>query len=295
MPSAKLDTKGGGEGKVVVLQNQPDGITQWLSANAAGWIVAVVAVVSWIVKETRRKRAKHVVVKEILNSSLLRVSPRIRDKICIKFAEAGNWRDVNAVGQIEAEIFNDGSDTIRNPKFMLTVPSGAKILDAQVNDGKPSAFEGDPVCEVTENTVTVKIDHLNSIRDHKYRLILSLLVDGDTSIETVSGSGEGWSVRYISLPTKTQDSRNAWILTSLAALLGIAEVYSMLAVEHTATKPSHLILILSLMLAGTLVQFCLTATALPCLVRLTDRRRRQRDSHTTTGTHRPAFLFGIRK
>jgi hypothetical protein len=128
-----------------------------------------------------------VVIREVRNSSLLHVPRGIRDRISITFDESR----ISEVGQIEAEIFNGGSETIQNPRFTLTLPEGAKILDALLTPN-----EGAPASVIGENFVEVRVNYLNPVREHNHRLTLSLLVDGDTAPVKATGSGEGWSVRY---------------------------------------------------------------------------------------------------
>src|ERR1035437_5602218 len=88
-------------------------------------------------------------------------------------------------------------------------------------------------CDVHGNAVTVSLDYLNPFRDHKQLLQISILVDGDTDNIKIGGSGEGWSVRHIPLPTPGQLLyREIVKLATVVIPMGINILISRFAQKH---------------------------------------------------------------
>ena len=132
----------------------------------------------------------------------------MRDKIKVTFADL----PIQSLAQFDAELFNEGSETIQRAALTVTFPNATGVLDARISPDDSGA-----VCEIQDNRVNITLPYLNSIRDHKQRLTLTALANGDTSKVTVSGAGEGWSARYLPLPNFKQQ-RNATRATLIATL-----------------------------------------------------------------------------
>jgi hypothetical protein len=164
-----------------------ESISHWLQTNApAAWISATAALITLLFVLRSRKKPRKLVFREIRNSSVITISPAIRDRIQIRFDNRG----VQSLGQIEAEIRNTGSEPILNPSFTLVVPPESTILSASMAPGL------DVDSSIQVNKVTSKWPYLNSVRDHGHVLKFSILVDGPTKIASVTGGGEGWSVKF---------------------------------------------------------------------------------------------------
>ena len=103
-------------------------------------------------------------------------------------------RPIATLAQIEGEIFNDGTEIIRNPTFALTLPEVTAILDSALTPEDPAVTS-----TVNGNTVTITMPYLNPVRDHHQVLKFSILADGDTELWSVRGGGEGWSLHHIHL------------------------------------------------------------------------------------------------
>lgn len=173
-----------------MLQSQPDTFFHWFYTNApAAWMSALIAVVTCLLVIRSKKKPRRIVVREVSNTSLVRIRPEVRHKIKMSFED----RPIKTVGQIEAEIFNEGSDVIHSPAFVLTVPPDSVVLDVLLT---PSHLR--PTSDIDGNRITITLPYLNPICEHSEMVKLSLVVDGETTVG-VSGSGEGWSVRYLPL------------------------------------------------------------------------------------------------
>jgi hypothetical protein len=65
------------------------------------------------------------VIRDVGTSSLVRVWPGVRRKIKISFDD----KPITMLGQIDYELFNEGSDVIQNPDFTFTFPTESIVLD----------------------------------------------------------------------------------------------------------------------------------------------------------------------
>jgi hypothetical protein len=206
----------------------------WLYTNApAAWIAALVATVSLILVQVRRHRPKRLVVRELPSVSFLNVAAGMRHRITTTFDD----RQINALVAVAYDVYNEGSDPIRNAAFTLALPRGAFVLNAAI---RPR--DSEPICEWTgaDNLVKVSLPYVNPFREHKQLLRLLVLADGETHEATISGSGEGWSVRYVPLPGPGY-ARKLQISAGLAGVvIGAASAaYIDYVISHTQkTRPS---------------------------------------------------------
>jgi hypothetical protein len=181
----------------MIVQAQPESLLHWLYTNApAAWISALIAVS--VLGIQLRKKPKRLVIRELRNTSLINIQRPLREKIKMTFAD----RPIQGLAQVEGEIFNEGSDTIQRARITLTFPLATALLDARVTPDDAGAQ-----CDISDKTATITLPYLNSVRDHKQLLKISILADGDTGAIKASGGGEGWSTRYLALPTVTQQRK----------------------------------------------------------------------------------------
>jgi len=108
-------------------------------------------------------------------------------------------KPIGALGQINGDIFNEGSDVIQRPTFALTLSEKSVVLDVLMT---PQDLEAQS--KIDRNTLTITLPYLNPVREHGQIVKLSLLVDGETKNIKVVGGGEGWSVRHLPLPGREQ-------------------------------------------------------------------------------------------
>jgi hypothetical protein len=179
------------------MQSPPDSWAHWLYTNApAAWLSALIAILTCIVLLRSRKRPKRLVVREVASSSLVRVWPGVRRKIKISFDD----KPITTLGQVDYEMFNEGSEVIQNPKLTLALPPQSVVLDVLL---KPE--ESGAELKIDTNRVSIYLPYMNPVREHRQTLSLSVLVDGDPSEVKITGAGEGWSVRHRPLPTRKQE------------------------------------------------------------------------------------------
>lgn len=181
----------------------PDTLILWLYTNApAAWLAAIVATITLIYILLTRKKPKKIIVRDIYESSLVRIWPSVKKKISLTF----EGKTIDTLGQVDLEIFNEGSEVIKNPTFMIVFPKTSRVLDVLLRpqDGKPTR-------EIKNNNVTISIDYLNPMREHNHVLFVSFLVDGATAPIKAEGTGEGWSMRHVPLLTEKQFKRGLYI------------------------------------------------------------------------------------
>lgn len=106
---------------------------------------------------------------------------------------------INSLGQIDLEVFNEGSEVIQNPTFVIALPKTSEILEVLL-----TPQDGGPTRTFEKNNATISIQYFNPVREHSHVLSVSILVDGETAPIKVIGAGEGWSIRHVQLPSKEQ-------------------------------------------------------------------------------------------
>lgn len=160
----------------------------WLFTEAgAGWVFGIVSLATLLVTSARRHRPGRVLVRDLHRTSLVRIRPDVRRRIAVAFDGA----TVSALGAIEVEVTNEGSDVIRDPQITIVFGGGARVLEA--SSAKDHADL--PVrVETREESVVVSLPFLNPFKDHRQGVRLSCVVDGSLRHVSVRGSGDGWSV-----------------------------------------------------------------------------------------------------
>lgn len=180
-----------------MVQTQSDTFIHWLYTNApAAWISAAIAIITCALVVRSKKKPRRVVIREVSNSSLVRIRSEIQHKIKMTFED----KAISTIGQIEADIFNGGSEVVHSPTLVLTLPPDAVVLDVLVT---PEHLQ--PNVEVDDNRIKLAFAYLNPVGEHDETAKMSLLVD-DTTKLMVAGGGEGWSVRF--LPLETRNARH---------------------------------------------------------------------------------------
>jgi len=184
-------------------QNQSQTWWHWLYTNApAAWTSAIVAVVTLLLVLRTRRRPRRIVIREVSRSSLIGIWPNVRKSIRITFG----GEPINTLGQIDVEIFNEGSDFIDQLTLNLILPTETRILGTHTDPEEANAQ-----CQVDKNRLSVRLPHLNPYHEHRQILSLSVLIDGPTNPLKIRGGGQGWSLRYQPLPTQKQERRSQWV------------------------------------------------------------------------------------
>lgn len=194
----------------------------WLFSDAgAGWVFGFVSLFTVIIAFIGRKRPTRVVFREVLRSSL----GNFRDEFKKSIQILVDGKMVKELGQIEVEIYNDGTSPITSPAITLTMPPYSKILDIAVETQEDFSVNS----EIIDNKGTIKFPYLNPVREHGHFIKASVIVDGNMKNLEVTGSGVGWSVRH--LPTITTDEVMARMFIFLLGgilLAGLSSLYSKL-------------------------------------------------------------------
>lgn len=177
----------------------------WLfSAAGAGWAVGIVAIISLLYTYLVRKRPNRLICKEVSRTSLVKIRKEVRDKIDVSF----NNNPVKNLAQVEMDIFNKGSEVIRDILLTVNFSKKTRVL--------ATSFEAIPenlvvtMDSIGSNQIRIKIPFLNPIRPHKHRIKAIIVCDGDTEKYKVIGSGEGWSVQSLRLPSKKESGKSYW-------------------------------------------------------------------------------------
>lgn len=198
--------------------------SSWLYTNApAAWISAVVATATLIFVLFTRKRPRRLVVREITSNSLVNIQNHVKRRIRVLF----DGNPVKDLSQLDLDLFNQGSEPIVQAIIRISLPSGSKILHAEVN---PPLDSGS--VELSDSTVVIRLPHINPHRDHAENRRISILADGKAEPISVSGSGEGWSVKHLPLPTKRQ------VLVGLVIIVACFVILAGLAVAYIAFAES---------------------------------------------------------
>ena len=181
----------------------------WLfSAAGAGWTVGIASLIGLLYTYLVRKRPNKLVCKEVSRTSLVKIREEVRDKINVSF----NNNPVKNLAQVEMDIFNKGSEVIKNILLTVKFSKNTRVL--------ATSFEVVPenlavtMDSIKSNQVKIKITFLNPIRPHKHRIKVNIVCDGDIEKYKVIGSGEGWSVQSLRFPSKKELEKRRWKTTA---------------------------------------------------------------------------------
>jgi hypothetical protein len=157
-------------------------------------IVAAVAAIitgafSLLIWWLSKKKPNIIQVRDVELSSLLRVAGTIRPRIKSTFDD----RPVNALSQIDYEVFNTGPDIIKDIQIDFSFKPETIILGCELS-GVQGQYE-----IVGQNELRLRIPYLNAHKPHKDALVAKVVCDGDVDPVRIKGRGEGWSARYASL------------------------------------------------------------------------------------------------
>lgn len=208
----------------------------WLFSEAgAGWIIGIVSLIGLLLSLLLRKRPNRLICKEVSRTSLVKIRKEVRDKIDVSF----NNNPVKNLAQVEMDIFNKGSEVIRNILLTVKFSKTTRVL--------AKSFEVVPenlavtMDSIESNQVKIKIPFLNPIRPHKHRIKANIVCDGDTEKYKVIGSGEGWSVQSLRFPSKKELEKRRWKTTAalFIELLLAWFVYIPFVERHWGIPPSE--------------------------------------------------------
>lgn len=205
----------------------------WLFSDAgAGWVFGIVSLLAVIISYVGRKRPNRIVIREVLRSTLGNFMGEFKKDIQILV----DGKRVFQLGQIDVEIYSEGSTPVTAPVITLTVPAHSKILDV--------AVEAQDDClatsEIVNNKGIIKIPFLNPVREHGHFLKASIIVDGNMDNVEVTGSGVGWSVRHLrTIATDEVVSRMFLFLLGSIFLVFIGDLYYKFIESRFSVNPAE--------------------------------------------------------
>jgi hypothetical protein len=182
----------------------------WLFSEAgAGWIFGIVSLIGLLLSLLLRKRPNRLVCKEVNRTSLIKIRKEVRDNIDVTFYK----EPVKNLALVEMVIFNKGSEVIRDILLTVKFSKNTRVLATPLKVVPENlAVTTD---SIESNQVKIKIPFLNPIRPHKHRIKANIVCDGDIEKYKVIGSGEGWSVQSLRLPSKKESERSFWIMSGV--------------------------------------------------------------------------------
>jgi hypothetical protein len=214
--------------------SQTSGFGEWLFSEAgAGWVFGLVSAAVLLISFIRRKRPQRIVVRELHRTTLVRIRPDVRRRIDVSF----DGMRVNNLGELELEIVNDGSETIRDAHMTVTFPEGTRILETSQDQGMANI----PLSIHHEaNALRLSVPYLNAYRDHGHRLVVGILLDGASQDPSVRGSGDGWSVTHVRVPGVVDVERSLrQVMAMLVAVLIIGLLYAWLLFRYRGIGPTE--------------------------------------------------------
>lgn len=195
----------------LIAQVSSHSVPDWFYTNApAAWISAFVAAITCAILLWTRKKPNRIIIREEINTSLISIRKAFIEKIKVSYEN----RNIGSLGQVALTVYNEGSDVIRYPTFTLNFPERSTVLEMWVDPE-----EVNDTYVIQGNKTTIKLRYLNPIRDHKQKVIILFAIDGKTNPVTTNGSGEGWSIKYIPLPTAKQNTTRTFIVMFIVGLI----------------------------------------------------------------------------
>ena len=184
--------------------------------NAAGWIVAAVAMIGLFLQWRSRKRPRLLVCREVARMSLVSIKRKARDRIAILFDD----KPVANLAQMEVDVTNDSNEVIRDIALHLRFHDETRILDISYTPDPENLQVSTQSVEA--NAAQITIPFMNPSREHNHRIRASIVCDGDVEGIEVLGGGAGWSVKMKSLPSEQQARRRNGIGLAVVAVTTIA-------------------------------------------------------------------------
>jgi hypothetical protein len=168
-------------------------VSEWFSSDASpGWIFGAISTTALIIGAIynfkKRKTPNVVICKDVDKFSLLKISRSVRKNIEVKYKKV----TIQNLSRVEIEFYNNGTETIKDLIIQVIFSEKTKVLDV-VTDRTSDVIDKKIT---TENIIKFEIPHLNSYRDHKSKVTVSIVCDGEIDNYSVQGGGDGWSLKH---------------------------------------------------------------------------------------------------
>lgn len=197
--------------------------TFWKSG--AGWIACAITVGLFVLKAWMdRKRPQKVVCRQYRTTSLVSVQKSVGQRIKVSLDD----KVVRNLSLIEFTMFNSGDSIIKDINVKFKFHAKTQVLDLLARESRKMT-DGFLVTHaiIEPNVVEVIVPYLNSFSEHRHKIALAILCDGNVEgVETIGG-GVGWSTEYEEDFTSTNKAKKVslrWLMLagfiSLTALTG---------------------------------------------------------------------------
>lgn len=102
--------------------------------------------------------------------------------------------EVKNLRTVIIELFNNGSEVIKDVSLTIKVASPSKLLALNAVSAASTDGSADPEYAHDESGGLVQIPYVNAYRSHKQTHLISMVIDGSVLDFTVHGGGENWSI-----------------------------------------------------------------------------------------------------
>jgi hypothetical protein len=189
----------------------------WLIGEAgAGWIFGLLGIALLLYSGLKREKPPRVIVQEVRRLRLLDIHPSQKDRLEVYYTTALGGREaVPNLAQRQIVVYNSGTTDILEEirlELQISTPGSSQeenphalmesIFDAPASSGL--IYNGQDAGPVTG--VYITIPYLNSFPVHKHYVTGYLISDQNLDLELLSGTGKGWSARFVSL----RKAREIW-------------------------------------------------------------------------------------
>lgn len=178
-------------------------LSWFISPAGSGWTVVILMVIGLILKWLLRKKPKIVFCKEI-NTKSLTLFEEDEKRLKIYFDK----KPIDKPFNLLLALYNKGTEVIKDIKLTFQFASKTKVIDASFEDIESEEKLNK---KIIGNQIVLNIPFLNPIRPHNHMIRADILCDGDTDGYKVTGSGVGWSVKTIRLPSIQQLKTKLWL------------------------------------------------------------------------------------
>jgi hypothetical protein len=184
--------------------------------SGAGWIAWVTTVVIFVITLWRnRRRPQKVVCRKRRVTSLVDVKKTVGTRIKVTLDN----KVVQNLSLIEFDVVNAGITIINDIRILFNFDPSTKILDRRIKEHSVRAADFELHVGTTEQNIEdIRIPYLNPYSEHRHKIFVGILCDGEVDDVTIIGGGPGWTIQH-QQGTPNRTLLSAGLLTALAACL----------------------------------------------------------------------------
>ncbi len=211
----------------------------WLIGEAgAGWIIGFLGILGGVYAWLKRERPSHVVVQEVKRTTLLDIHPSQKEKLEVYYTpEPENRETVQNLVQSQIVIYNTGTrDISEDIRLELEISEGDSseatspvLIEPIFDDPTKSGRVYDEQNGTPITGVVITTPYLNSFPQLKHFVRGYLVSNRILDLKLSSGSGKGWSGRFISLDRMFEVESRVRSILNRAVYFALASVLVLLA------------------------------------------------------------------